>query len=140
MLNRSEFIIVVILRVLGVGGVLAIPAILMPFSWMAGIHEAMGLGEMPDAPIVHYLARALSAFYAVLGVLALFVSFDLRRFRDYIKLWGGLVFVMGVVMLGIDIEAGMPLGWTLSEGPPTMALGAAVMWLQKGIQAESESS
>ena len=36
---------------------------------MAACHEAMGLGPFPDAPIVEYLARSVSAYYAMLGGL-----------------------------------------------------------------------
>ena len=64
MMNRSELAIVIILRVIGITGLFAIPAIFLPYSWMNAIHDYMGLGELPDTPIVSYLARSLSAFYA----------------------------------------------------------------------------
>ena len=136
--NRAEQAILWIMRLLAVSALFALPAVFLPFSWMFAIHEWLGLGELPDAKIVRYLARSLSAFYVVFGAQALFVSSDIRRYRDYIRVWGCLVATMGVMMLGIDLEAGMPLTWTLGEGPPLMLIGAAVVALQPFISRDSE--
>lgn len=132
--NRAEWTIVIIMRVLGVGAMLAIPAIFLPYSWMNAIHRYLGLGELPNVPIVLYLARSLSAFYAVVGAIALFMSRDIRTNRAFVPLWGLLILAMGFVMLGIDITAGMPTIWTISEGPPTVLCGAVVLWLCRHIQ------
>lgn len=83
-MNRSELAIVVLLRVVGMTGLLAIPAIFLPYSWMNSIHGYLGLGKLPDAPIVGYLARSLSVFYAVVSAITLFVSFDIRRHRVFL--------------------------------------------------------
>ena len=137
-MNRSELAIVIILRVIGVTGLFAIPVIFMPYSWMNPIHDYMGLGELPDTPIVSYLARSLSAFYAILSSITLFVSCDIRRYRSFVKLWAIIVTVTGFVLLGIDITAGMPTSWTLGESPPTIAVGLVVLWLQRKITVASD--
>ncbi len=62
-MTEPELAIVIILRVIGITGLFAIPAIFLPYSWMNAIHDFMGLGELPNAPIVSYLARSLSAFF-----------------------------------------------------------------------------
>jgi len=90
---------------------------------------------MPDAPIVSYLARSLSAFYAVVGAITLFISFDIRRYHSFVKLWAIIVTVMGFVLLGIDIVSGMPMSWTLGEGPPTLAIGAALLFCQRRLSS-----
>ncbi len=135
-MNRSEFAIIIILRTLGVGGLLAIPAILLPFEWMDSIHRYLGLGELPDAPITRYLARSLSAFYAMFGSITLLVSCDIWRYRALIRLWSFLFFTFGFVILAIDLTSSMPLSWTLSEGPPSIIIGATALWLQKHIGPE----
>jgi len=137
-MNRSELSIVIILRVIGVCGLFAIPAIFLPYSWMNAIHEYMGLGELPDAPIVSYLARSLSAFYAIVSTIILFISFNIRHYRSFVKLWAIIVIVTGFVLLGIDIAAGMPTSWTMGEGPPTIVVGLVVLWLQRKITVESD--
>ena len=43
--------LVIILRVLGALGCIAVFAIVMPTSWMAAAHQWLGLGDFPDAPI-----------------------------------------------------------------------------------------
>ena len=138
-MNKSELAIVIILRVVGISGLFAIPAIFLPYSWMDAIHAYVGLGELPDAPIVSYLARSLSAFYAIVSAITLFISFDIRRYRSFLKLWAVIVIVTGFVLLGIDIEAGMPMSWTLCEGPPTIAIGLVVLWLQRWIRDQSDT-
>ncbi len=137
-MTKSELAIAVILRVIGITGLFAIPAIFLPYSWMNAIHEYMGLGELPDAPIVSYLARSLSAFYAIVSTIILFISFDIRHYRSFVKLWAIIVIVTGFVLLGIDITAGTPTSWTLGEGPPTIVVGLVVLWLQRKITVKSD--
>ncbi len=132
-MNKSERALVIILRLVGITGLFAIGAIFLPFSWMNAIHNFLGLGELPNAPIVDYLARSLSAFYAIVSAIILFVSFDIRHYRSFVKLWGALVFLMGIALTGIDVAAGMPLSWTVFEGPPTAIVGLIVIWLQRRI-------
>jgi hypothetical protein len=56
---------------------------------MAATHRWLGLGEMPTGPVVEYLARSLSAFYAVMGALCLVVAADLERYRPLVRFLGG---------------------------------------------------
>ena len=79
-MNRSEKVLVVLLRV---GGVLVLTAVipaLMPFGWMKDIHRLLGMGELPEGPIMGYLTRSLSAMYAFHGALIFFISLDVRRY------------------------------------------------------------
>ena len=129
-MNKSELANVIILRLIGVSGLFAIPAIFFPIAWMAAIHDYVGLGPMPEGPIVSYLARSLSAFYAAVAAITLFISTDIRRYGPLVRLWAIIVIVLGCLLLGIDMSAGMPFAWTISEGPPTIAIGFVVLWLQ----------
>ena len=137
-LNKPELAILVLMRFMGIGGLLAIPAIFLPYSWMNSIHEFMGLGTMPDTPIVSYLARSLSAFYAIVGTITIFVSLDIRRHRSFVRLLIVIAIVAGFVLLGIDTTAGMPMSWTISEGPPMIVIGVVVLWLQRKIAVEPD--
>jgi hypothetical protein len=130
-LNKAEFAIIVLMRIMGVGGLLAAPAIFLPYSWMNSIHDFMGLGTMPDTAIVSYLARSLSGSYVIVGTFTLFASLDIRRHHSFVRLWAIIIFLAGFVLLGIDVTAGMPTGWTVSEGPPLIAIGLLVLWLQR---------
>lgn len=135
-LNRSERVIVAAMWFIGISTLFAWPAVVLPFSWMAEIHQWVGLGEMPDTPIVRYLARSLSSFYGILGILTLALVQDVRRYRPIVRLWIAVVPVTGIVLLAIDIEAGMPLSWTLTEGIPPLVLTPLLWWCGKRIESE----
>jgi len=117
---------------------LAIPAIFFPHSWMNAIHERLGLATLPDIPIVSYLARSLSLFYAVLGTITLFIASDIRQYRSFVTLLGVLYIVIGVMQLGIDVDSGMPATWTIGEGPCAIVIGAMVLWLQRTARAQTD--
>jgi hypothetical protein len=54
--------------------------------------------------VVEYLARSLSAFYAVTGALCLLVASDLERYRPLVRFQGVAFAVMSVVLLGVDLN------------------------------------
>ena len=89
--------LVVLLRFVGVSALFALVAVFMPVSWMAATHRWLGLGEMPTGPVVEYLARSLSAFYAVYGALCLVVAADLGRYRPLVRFLGMAFALMSVV-------------------------------------------
>lgn len=139
-MKRPERAVVFVLRLVGVCGMCALPAVIMPSSWMSAMHAAAGLGELPDAPIVGYLARSLSAFYAFNGAIALYLSFDVPRFRPVIQLVAMLFTIMGFVLLGVDLFVGMPLLWTLGEVPATIAIGGVLLWLLRDSRLTVDGS
>ena len=132
-MNQSEKAILVIMSIMGIGGLLAIPAIFLPYSWMNACHDYMGLGTLPNTPIVSYLARSLSAFYAVAGAVTLGIAWDVRANRSLVKIWATFIAIMGAVLLGIDLYSGMPTRWILMEGPPALAIGLLVLMLHKSV-------
>ena len=85
---KSDKALVVLLRIVGVGALFALLAVVMPVSWMAATHGWLGLGEMPTGPVVEYLARSLSAFYAIMGALCLVLATDLERYRPLVRFLG----------------------------------------------------
>jgi hypothetical protein len=68
-MTKSDKVLVFLLRLVGVGSLFSLVAVVMPSTWMAATHRWLGLGEMPTGPVVEYLARDLSAFYALVGAL-----------------------------------------------------------------------
>jgi hypothetical protein len=98
---------------------------------MVATHRWLGLGEMPTGPVVEYLARDLSAFYAVMGALCLVMATDLERYRPLVRFLGVVFALMSVVFLGVDLSAGMPWWWTASEGPGGVVFGALLFALAR---------
>ena len=97
---KPDRVLVILLRILGVGALFALVAVFMPVSWMTATHRWLGLGEMPNAPVVEYLARSLSAFYALMGALCLVVAADLERYRPLVRFLGVAFALMSLVLLG----------------------------------------
>lgn len=125
-MERSR-ICVWLLRLGGIATVAAFPTMLMPTAWMAGIHEWLGLGAYPDAPLTSYLSRSIAGLYGFHGVLMLLVSTDVRRYAPIVVYLGTMNVLFGLMMLAVDLDAGMPWWWTAGEGPPIVAMGAALL-------------
>ena len=130
-MTRADKALVLLLRLVGVPALFALVAVFMPSSWMAATHRWLGLGEMPTGPVVEYLARSLSAFYAVMGALCLVVAADLERYRPLVRFLGLAFALMSLVLLGVDLAAGMPWWWTASEGPGGVVFGALLFVLAR---------
>jgi hypothetical protein len=126
-MSRREKVLVVILRVWGIGSLSALVPVFMPMSWMHDIHRWLGLGEMPTSPIVEYLARSLSAFYAFVGLFIWALSWDLERYRPLVRLLALAFALLSLIFTGIDLSAGLPWWWAAFEGPPGIAFGA-LLW------------
>ena len=130
-MTKGDKVLVFLLRLVGVGSLFALVAVVMPSTWMAATHRWLGLGEMPTGPVVEYLARSLSVFYAVMGALCLVVAADLGRYRTLVRFLGVAFALMSVVLLGVDLAAGMPWWWTASEGPGGVVFGALLFVLAR---------
>src|SRR5262249_25937500 len=107
----------------------------MPPHWMDVGHKWLGLGPIPQEPIVGYLARSASALYALHGAMVLFMSFDVERYAPLIRFMGLAALVHGAVILGIDFFEGLPALWRYGEGPAFAAARVAVLWLQRKRQS-----
>jgi hypothetical protein len=115
------------------GGVMTVAflARVMPTTWMAATAEWLEVGPLPRSPLTEYLTRSLSLLYGVFGVLHLYLARDVVRHLDLIVVFGWLTMVVGVALTAIDFAAGMPPMWSWSEGPPTVLVGAAYVWLAR---------
>ena len=119
------------LRIIGTSGLFAVIFVAAPYSWMDSIHATLGMGRLPDEPIVGYLARSTSALYAIMGGLFWVVSLDLERHRRVLTYLGVVVALFGVTLLVVDWSEGMPLLWTIWEGPVTVVFGLAMLFLAR---------
>ena len=124
----------IILRAIGSVSLFATVFVAVPYSWMDAIHQWLGMGNLPDAPIVGYLARSTSAFYAIFGGLLWVVSFEILRYRPIIHYIGGVTLVLGIALLVIDWTAGLPLFWRIAEGPFVIVLGAVLLYFSRSGQ------
>jgi len=130
-MNHAERILVILLRAIAVAASLAIVPVFMPHAWMDACHGWLGLGTLPETPIIVYLTRSLSAMYAFHAGLLWIISRDVRRYAAIITYIALAVMVFGAVMLWIDVRAGLPLFWIAGEGPFTIGMGLAILILQR---------
>ena len=135
----SEKILRTALRIVGTGSMLAVGAVVMPGSWMAALHQKLGLGLFPDSAIVDYLARQLSAFYVVFGGLFVMLAYDVRGYASLISYVGWATMGLGVVFTVVDILDGLPLWWIVAEGPGAVGFGVMVLSLLSKISRASSS-
>lgn len=126
-------ILVVLLRLAGGVTATAFLAMFLPVEWMADTHRWLGLGEFPRAPVVDYLTRSIAALYGFHGVLLLLVARNPARYKSIVLYLGAMNVLFGICVVFIDLHAGMPLFWTLGEGPPIIAFGAIVLYLSRSL-------
>lgn len=127
--RRREWLLVAVLRLIGVVDGSAALAILLPREAMDVVHRALALGALPDAAIVDYLARSLSLLYVFRGVMYLYASGDVRERRGLIAVLAWSSVLMGPALLAIDLAAGLPASWTWSEWLLVMLPGLLLLTL-----------
>lgn len=132
--QSAQTILTWLLRVMGFLASLAIIAVVMPTSWIVAGAEWTDTAPFHDSPLTQYLTRSLSVLYALFGVLVLYIARDVRRYRDLIVFIGWLTMTLGILLTGVDFAVGMPAAWSWGEGPPTVVVGAAFVWLARRVR------
>ncbi|HUV38123.1 MAG TPA: hypothetical protein VMY39_00840 [Planctomycetota bacterium] len=126
----SERALKIILRLVGLFCLLALAAAFAPTSLLAWCHEQLGFGEFPATPVVEYLARSVSLFYAGLGGLLLVTSADVRRAAPVITYLAVAGLVFSIVILFVDEWVGLPTWWSVGECVSLLPLCVVILWLQ----------
>lgn len=127
-MSRKQML-VWLLRVAGAAMLCALVFVFCPFDWMAAVHRRIGLGELAYTPLLSYLTRTLSALYAILGAILVFASFDPDRYGPLIRCLGILSVLGGAGVTILDAILHLPWFWTAAEGPLTIFLGVALIFL-----------
>ncbi len=132
-ISREERWLAILLRIAGGIMLLAFGAIFLPGDWMAASHRWLGLGEFPASTLVDYLTRSASALYGIYGGLYLVIARDVRRYAGVLAYLAGMNIAFGLLMLGVDLQVGMPWYWTLGEGPPVATFGVLLLVLLRRV-------
>lgn len=123
----------VILRLAGLVTLTAFVAMVLPAAWMASTHRALGFGDWPQTPVFEYLARSIAALYGFHGGLLVLISGDPARHVTIVKYMAVMYVAFGLIVLAIDLDAGMPMWWTLAEGPPIAMTGVLMALLARAL-------
>ena len=133
----SERLLKVLLRLIGTSSLAALVFVVAPHAWMISIHSWLGMGQLPDSPVVWYLARSTSAFYALTGGVLWITSLDPCRYRALLIYLGAAISLLGIALLVIDWWERMPMFWRLWEGPFLILFGLTVLLLSRAARIGS---
>ncbi len=125
-MNKTERALKLLLRIVGISTLPAIIAVFVPHSWLVLGAEFAEPGT-PVKVLVSYLARLLSAFYVLLGVMLMVFSTDVRRYAGAIRLvalWS-LMAVVGFIIYGGPALAKGGFGWFIWFVAGDVAFGFA---------------
>ena len=139
-MQRIEKYLKWLLQAFGAVTVVAWFPFIMPRSWMAAVHEWLGMGMLPDRPVVEYLARTTSALYGYLGGLYLLLATDVRRYARVITYCAVATLVLTAVNTALCLRAGMPPWWMWSDVLVCWLFGVGILFLQRraGSQLNGE--
>ncbi|MEP6921339.1 MAG: hypothetical protein ABI967_09450 [bacterium] len=122
-----------LLRLAGAIELLAFFAVVMPRSLMATAHAALGLGLMPQGPVLIFMIRQASYCYGMHAVSLFVIASDVERFRTFV-IFNGISFLLAApVFFLIDFTAGMPLWWTLGDSVSCLFFGASLLFLVRNM-------
>ena len=137
-MNSTERHLKLLLRVVGIVALPAIVAVFMPHSWLVRGTEFAEPGT-PVKVLVSYLARLLSAFYVLLGLMFLVFATDVRRYAGPIRLvalWS-LMAVVGFLFHAVPALTRGGLGWffwfVTGDVAFGLAFSVAILLLQRRI-------
>ena len=122
-----------LLRLAGSVEILAFLAVVMPRAWMETSHTWLGLGQMPDGPIIMFMIRQASYTYGMHGVSLWIRAADVKRFRPIVRFNGISFLLAGPVFFLIDYHSGMPWFWTISDSLGCALFGGTLLWLDRGV-------
>jgi hypothetical protein len=124
----------VLLRLAGGVTLTAFFAMVLPAAWMASAHHALGFGDWPQTPVFEYLARSIAALYGFHGGLLVLISRDPARHVTIVNYMAVMYVAFGLIVLAIDLDAGMPTWWTAGEGPPLVMVGLLIAYLARDLR------
>jgi hypothetical protein len=118
-----------LLRLTGATEILAFISVVMPRSWMESAHSWLGLGIMPDGPLIMFMIRQASYAYGMHGVSLWLMATDVKRYQPLIIFNAISFLIAGFLFPLIDYTTGMPLWWTFVDGFGCASFGVAVLIL-----------
>jgi hypothetical protein len=123
------------LRTTAVMFLCAAPAVVMPKSMMDYFAELYGLDALPDVPLMGYLARHMSALYAMMGASYWYLSTDVPRYLPILRFSVPLSLALGITIVLIDLAVAMPPLWTAGEALSMFSWTAAFWCLVRRVQS-----
>ena len=140
--SAAERWLKIVLRITGTFLLPAIVAVVMPRSWIASAHRQLGLGELAGGVLVEYLARTVSAFYAVVGGLLWLLSCDVRRHLPVIRYIAATWLALGMAVVAIlSPHANQSFYWLIvCDAATAWVCSIAMLLLAARVSAQRQAA
>jgi hypothetical protein len=119
---------------------LAFPWAVLPREWMERSHIGLGMGTMPQGPVLDFMIRQSAFVYGMHAVLLWWLARDVLRYQPLVRLIGWTYLVYGPAFLLINWRTGTPLWWTLCDPLVTGGFGVWLLRNDAGISRQSSQS
>jgi hypothetical protein len=120
---------VIFLRIVAIVQMLTFSVVLMPVAWIAAWHVWLGMGVMPDDPVLRYIIRGASFVQGGLGVLVWVISTDVIRYRPLVITIAAICLFAAPAFYFIDATAGMPRSWCIFDFSYCLLAGGVLLAL-----------
>jgi hypothetical protein len=117
------------LRFLAIVQMLTIAVVFVPVEWIAAWHVWLGVGTMPDDPVLRYVIRGASLAQGAIGVLLWVIANDVVRFRPLVVTTAWIYLLGAPSYYFIDSVAGMPRFWCIFDCAFCFFAGGALLTL-----------
>lgn len=130
--------VVLTLRIVGAADCLAVVVAFLRWELIEHVHAALGLGEVPRQATVEYLVRSVSLLHAMFGALLVFLSFNVARCAELIRVLAALLCVAALLLVPVDLLAGMPLWWMIAQCGGLLAIGVFLLVSLRSVWSSAE--
>ena len=138
-MHRTEKILRFLLRAMAAAESLAVCAVFMRRSWIEACHAWLGLGAFPAHPIAEYLARHLSAMYAIHAGFLWVAASDIKRHLTLVRYVAVSGLFFSALITVLDLRTGFPWFWTIGEGPLLTLLSLLMLVFLSKLRDEQRS-
>ena len=120
------------LWIAGVGCLLSVIGMFLPFSSWEAITKAFGIESLPDSPLFMYAARLMSATYAGVGIFFVILALNPMKYGVMVPFSGIAAVLVGVVCGISGLLSAMPTWWFLGDSLSCLVLGVLILvfWRQ----------
>ena len=119
----------IFLRIIAIVQMLTFAVVLMPVAWIASWHAWLGLGVMPDDPVLRYVIRGAAFAQGGVGVLVWVIATDVVRYRPLVITTAAISLFAAPAYYFIDATAGMPRFWCIFDFAYCFLAGAVLLAL-----------
>jgi hypothetical protein len=124
----------VVLWIAGLGCLLSIFGLVLPWSWLRAWMTVWGLEELPAGPMIVYAVRAGSATFALIGAFFLLVASNPVKYRPFLNLAIAGLILVGLVCLVSGVAVGMRPPWYLTDVAFCWILGGLLLVWREPVQ------